>query len=110
MSCFKLPKGLIKEIETLIKKFPWGYRGEQRKIHWISWEKTCQPKGEGGMGFKELSKFNDSLLAKQIWRLDKNENCLFDKVFKVKFFLNCSIMDCVNSNKGSYDWKSIIQA
>ena len=33
MSCFKLPKGLIKEIEILIRKFWRGYRGEQRKIH-----------------------------------------------------------------------------
>ena len=39
MSCFRLLKGLIKEIESLIRKFWWGYRGEQRKIHWVSWEK-----------------------------------------------------------------------
>lgn len=70
----------------------------------------CWPKDEGGMGFRELSKFNDSLLAKQLWRLEKNENCLFHKVFKAKFFPNCSIMDCESSNKGSYAWKSIIQA
>ena len=64
MSCFKLSKGLVKEIEILIRKFWWGYRGEQKKIHWLSWEKLYLPKGEGGMGFRELSKFNDSLLAK----------------------------------------------
>ena len=80
MSCFKLPKGLIREIETLIRRFWWGYRGEQRKIHWISWERLCQPKNKGGMGFKELSKFNDSLLAKQIRRLENNEKCLFHSV------------------------------
>ena len=80
MSCFELPKGLINEIETLIRKFWWGYRGEQRKIHWISWEELCYPKNEGGMGFKELSMFNDSLLAKQIWRLENNKGCLFHSV------------------------------
>ena len=110
MSCFKLPIGLIKEIETLIRKFWWGYRGDQRKIHWIAWEKMCKPKGEGGMGFRDLGKFNDSLLAKQIWRLANNEECLFHRVFKAKFFPNCSIMECENLNKGSYAWRSIIKA
>ena len=110
MSCFKLPKGLINEIEALIRKFWWGYRGDQRKIHWVAWDKMCKPKGEGGMGFRELGKFNDSLLAKQIWRLANNEEGLFHKVFKAKFFPNCSIIECENLNKGSYAWRSIIKA
>ncbi|XP_030929772.1 uncharacterized protein LOC115955672 [Quercus lobata] len=110
MSCFRLPKGLISEIETLIRKFWWGYRGDQKKIHWISWEKLCQPKKEGGMGFKELIKFNDSMLAKQIWRLENNEGCLFHGVFKAKFFPNGSVFDCEVSTKGSYASKSIVQA
>jgi len=31
MSCFKLPKGLIKELEVLIRKFWWGYNGDSRE-------------------------------------------------------------------------------
>lgn len=52
--------------------------------------------------FRELSKFNDSLLAKQIWRLKNIENSLFHIVFKAKFFPNCSIMDYESPNKGSF--------
>ena len=33
MSCFKLPKGLIKDIEAMIRKFWWGYSGDSRKVH-----------------------------------------------------------------------------
>ena len=62
------------------------------------------------MEFRELGKFNDLLLAKQIWRLANNEKSLFHKVFKAKFFPNCSIMECETLNKGSYAWRSIIKA
>lgn len=36
MSCFKIPEGTCKEIETLVAKFWWGSTNSQRKIHWIS--------------------------------------------------------------------------
>ena len=42
-----------------------GTKGDQRKIHWVKWGVMCDPKCEGGMGFKELSLFNEALLAKK---------------------------------------------
>ena len=33
MGCFKLPVGLVHDIEMLSRKFWWGQHGEQRKIH-----------------------------------------------------------------------------
>ena len=64
INCFKLPVGLCKEIETQIRKFWWGERGGQRKIHWKSWEILCKLKSEGGIGFKDLVRFNEAMLAK----------------------------------------------
>ena len=55
MSCFKLPAGLCQDIEALIRRFFWGQRGENRKIHWVKWRDLCKPKSQRGMGFKDLS-------------------------------------------------------
>ena len=50
------------------------------------------------MGFRDLALYNDSLLAKQAWRLLQNRLSLFYKVFKARFFFpNCSIMEAKDS-------------
>ena len=62
------------------------------------------------MGFKELEKFNDALLAKQVWRMINNPNSLCHRAFKARFFSNCSILEAKDSNSGSYAWKNILSA
>ena len=62
------------------------------------------------MGFKEIEKFNDTLLAKQVWRMINNLGLLCFRVFKARFFPNCSILEVKDSIAGSYAWKSILSA
>ena len=109
MGCFKLQLSLCNEIETLNKKFWWGQRDDRRKIHWVKWEEMTKSKTIGSMGFRDLAMFNDSLLAKQAWRLLHNKTSLFYKVFIACFFPNSSLMEAANSRMGSYAWKSILR-
>ena len=85
-----------------------GQRGDKRKIHWLNWDEFTKSKLEGGMGFRDIATFNDSLLAKQAWRLLKNPESLFYKVFKAHFFPNCTIMETKHTSSGSHAWNSIL--
>ena len=58
------------------------------------------------MGFKDLALCIDALLAKQAWRLLHHNDSLFYRVFKSKFFLDCSVMEASENSSSSYNWNS----
>jgi hypothetical protein len=64
MHCFKLPKKLCSNLEGIIRNFWWGHKDATKKVHWLKWSSLFRPKSLGGMGFRELMKFNEALLAK----------------------------------------------
>ena len=110
MGCFKILKSLCKDIEALIRKFWWGYKGDKRKTHWVGWKKLCKSKGQGGLGFKDIETFNLAMLDKQVWRLLRSKDSFFYKVFKSKYFPDCTILEEGVKLNGSYAWQSILKA
>ncbi|XP_042950231.1 uncharacterized protein LOC122282336 [Carya illinoinensis] len=110
MSVFKLPCGLIKEIEALFSKFWWSHNKSVKGIHWKSWEKLGQVKTKGGLGFRSLASFNKALLSKQLWRLIQDPSSLVARVFKHKYYNSCNVLDSKVETSPSHIWRSIWSA
>ncbi|KAL5806378.1 hypothetical protein ACOSQ4_029111 [Xanthoceras sorbifolium] len=68
----------------------------------------CQPKDVGGMGFRDLSAFNQAMLAKQGWRILSNPSSLLAQVLKARYFPNSSFIDCALGQNPSFIWRSIM--
>ena len=110
MSVFQLPAKLCEELQALCAQFWWGQVGNERKIHWLGWEKLTRPKADGGMGFKDLRQFNLAMLAKQGWRLAQDQESLLGRCLKARYFPRCSFLEATDSPNSSFTWKSILAA
>ncbi|XP_023907624.1 uncharacterized protein LOC112019319 [Quercus suber] len=110
MSVFKLPDTLCDELTSMVRSFWWGQSNGRTKMAWLSWEKMCAPKKEGGLGFRDLKSFNLALLSKQGWRLQTNTCSLVYRVLKARYFPNCDFLHAKLGRQPSFAWRSILAA
>ena len=54
--------------------------------------------------------FSMALLAKQAWRLLHHTHSLFYRVYKAKYFPNCSFLEAEVGHNPSYVWRSLLAA
>lgn len=51
ITVFKQPKRLCKDICSIMSRFYWGHKQDEKKIQWRSWTKMEESKKRGGLGF-----------------------------------------------------------
>ncbi|KAK3194099.1 hypothetical protein Dsin_025409 [Dipteronia sinensis] len=108
MSIFRLPVGLCNDLKAMVSKFWWGSRDGKRKISWIKLEDLCLPKNCGGLGFKDLSLFNQALLAKQAWRIVSDPSSLASRVIQAKYFKQTDFLNAPIKAGCSHIWRSLV--
>ncbi|XP_062014320.1 uncharacterized protein LOC133730820 [Rosa rugosa] len=107
MSVFQLTKNFCEDLEQMCARFWWGSTLDKRKIHWKKWKALCNPKEEGGLGFRSLSEFNTAMLAKQAWRVITNPESLCARIFKARYFPQTSFWNVEPHPSPSFSWRSI---
>ena len=107
MSCFEIPVVVCESQRKAIANFWWGTEGGRKKMHWRSWEWFSTPKSLGGMGFRDLTLFNQAMLGRQCWRLLTDPSSLCARVLKGRYFPDGDFWDAPQPRASSYTWRSI---
>nr|KYP37358.1 Putative ribonuclease H protein At1g65750 family [Cajanus cajan] len=66
-------------------KVSYGGKKDHRKIHWLSWDRVCISKEEGGLRLCDLRKFNMALLGKWNWRMLTEPDSQWVRVLNSKY-------------------------
>ena len=119
MSVFKLPTNLCNARQSIINQFWWSTDQRRRKIHWVSSNRLCDRKDDGGFSFREIEDFNDAILAKQIedfndailakqiWRFLQDESSLVYRIFRARYFPHGRIMKAELGTKPSFTCRNL---
>nr|GEX60237.1 RNA-directed DNA polymerase, eukaryota [Tanacetum cinerariifolium] len=58
MSIFKVPKGVLKVMESIRNNFFKGAESSERKISWVAWDKILASRKKGGLGVSSYHALN----------------------------------------------------
>ncbi|KAL3652392.1 hypothetical protein CASFOL_002073 [Castilleja foliolosa] len=103
LSATVVPKKVIQRVEKYFKSFLWGQNGEDR-THWVSWNKVCTPKAEGGLGLRRLQDTVDGLNGKLAWSIIKKSS-LWSKLLNKKYRVEGHLS---TSSSASRTWKCLL--
>ncbi|CAN0826562.1 Uncharacterized mitochondrial protein AtMg00310 [Linum grandiflorum] len=108
MGCFLIPYTSIERFHQLLGDFWLGRRNEDQKTHWLTWERLCQPKAEGGLGFRHLHVFHLALLARLWWRFYQNPDLLLSQIYKGQYHHTHSLLVAELGYRPSWGWRSLL--
>jgi hypothetical protein len=109
LSLFKMPIGVAKSLERLMRNFLWEGLEEGRKDHLIRWELVARSIEKGGLGVGNLVERNKALMGKWLWRFPLEPDALWHKVLKSIYGIDVNGWDAQPLVRGSSrsPWKDI---
>jgi hypothetical protein len=83
-----------------------GFRKREEEGLVDSVENNGPAERSGGMGFKDLTLFNQALLEKQAWCLITCSDSLCARVLRAKYYLRGNLLDTVTAGEASQTWRA----
>lgn len=106
---FILPKKIIKQVQQICSSFFW--RGDTTRARGakVSWDDICYPKREGGLGLKNLEKWNQVCILKNLWQVLINAGSLWVAWASQYSLKEATLWKVKARQNDSWSWQKILQ-
>ncbi|GJY23886.1 RNA-directed DNA polymerase, eukaryota [Tanacetum coccineum] len=105
MSIYKVPKGVLHDMESIRSKFFNGADLSERKITWVAWDRVLASKKNGGLGVSSFHALNRALLLKWVWRFISQDGSIWSRVIRAIYGTSIDL----HSTKYTSNWCSILR-
>ncbi|GKD04846.1 putative reverse transcriptase domain, reverse transcriptase zinc-binding domain protein [Tanacetum coccineum] len=104
-----IPKGIIHDIQQLIRGFLWCNGEYKRGKAKVAWDVICLPKYEGGLGIRSLEVFNFALMTTHIWNIVSNKESLWVRWIHTYKLRSRTFWDIPEKADMSWGWLKLLQ-
>ena len=108
-SLFILPKRVILSIEQLMKDFLWTGPELKHSGATVAWKDLCCTNKEGGLGIKNIERWNEAAIMKLLWNLSSKKDGLWVKWCNVYKLKRRSLWAIDIANDCTWSWRKMMQ-
>ncbi|GAB4840998.1 hypothetical protein Ancab_039666 [Ancistrocladus abbreviatus] len=80
-----MPKGVVRKLDKMRRKFLWNGVDKERFMAWVNWSTVCLARARGGLGICNFALFNEALLGKWWWRYLTDDDSFWAKFMRAKY-------------------------
>ncbi|XP_074290500.1 uncharacterized protein LOC141617214 [Silene latifolia] len=107
---FIIPKGVLNKINAICRNYLWDGNVEYIRVPMVSWDKSCSPKAEGGLGIRESYAWNLATVGKLVWWIYCCPDRLWVRWISNVYLKGCSWTDYTPLGDISWGWKTVCKA
>ncbi|XP_056691685.1 uncharacterized protein [Spinacia oleracea] len=106
---YVLPKQVLYEINKICRSFLWSGKAYSTKPSNISWEQSCCHKKEGGLGFRDVVKWNIALMGKYVWAVASKQDNVWIKWVNAVYVKDGVWWDYQPNASASWYWRKVCE-
>ena len=103
-----LPRAVLKEVLGVCRAFLWTSLTTFDGPGKVSWDKVCRPKSEGGLGIKDIRRWNQAALFKHAWAIENKKDILWVRWVNHVYMKGKNIWEIKATSNSSWYWRKLL--